>query len=96
MDPYDASVDPPERLVPSERYADVNWWLYIDHDIDAGAAMCELADIGGNGIEATTDTTETCNSDWELDASTPYEGGSPDPAHAVSYTHLTLPTSDLV
>tara|TARA_B000000557_G_scaffold195646_1_gene160978 strand:- start:260 stop:1543 length:1284 start_codon:yes stop_codon:yes gene_type:complete len=43
--------------------------------------MCELADIGGNGIEATTDTTETCNSDWELDASTPYEGGSPDPAH---------------
>ena len=43
MDPYDASVDPPERLVSSEFYPKVDWWLYIDHDIDAGTARCELA-----------------------------------------------------
>ena len=81
MDPYDASADPPERLVDSASYPKVHWWLYIDHDTDAGTARCELADIDGNGIAATDATEETCNSDWELDATTPYEGGSPDSAH---------------
>ena len=52
----------------------MHWWLYIDHDTDAGTARCELADIDGNGIAATDATEETCNSDWELDATTPYEG----------------------
>ncbi len=81
MDPYDASADPPERLVDSASYPKVHWWLYIDHDTDAGTAKCELADIDGFGIAATDATEETCNSDWELDATTPYEGGSPDSAH---------------
>ena len=81
MDPYDASADPPERLVPSELFPDVDWWLYIDHDIDTGTARCELADIGGRGIASTDETEETCNSDWQLDATTPFEGGSSDLAH---------------
>ena len=80
-DPYDAIADPPERLVDSNSYPKVHWWLYIDHDVDARSARCELADVDGKGILADDDTRETCNSAWELDATTPYEGGSPDPAH---------------
>ena len=78
-DPYDAIADPPERLVDSSSYPKVHWWLYIDHDVDAGSARCELADKDGRGIIAEDE--EACNSAWELDATTPYEGGSPDPAH---------------
>ena len=78
-DPYDATADPPERLVDSSSYPKVHWWLYIDHDVDADSARCELADVDGRGIIAEDE--EACNSAWELDATTPYEGGSPDPAH---------------
>ncbi len=81
MDPYDASADPPERLVDSDFYPEVEWWMYIDKDVDSGTASCELADTGGRGIASTKATEETCNSDWQLDATTPFEGGSPDPAH---------------
>ena len=81
MDPYDASADPPERLVDSEFYSEVEWWMYIDHDVDSGTASCELADVGGRGIASTEATEQTCNSDWQLDATTPFEGGDLDPAH---------------
>ena len=81
MDPYDASADPPERLVDSGFYPEVEWWMYIDKDVDSGTARCELADTEGRGIAATKDTEETCNSDWQLDATTPFEGGDLDPAH---------------
>ena len=28
----------------------VEWWMYIDQDVDSGKASCELADTGGRGI----------------------------------------------
>ena len=80
-DPYDASADLPKRLVSSAAYPDVEWTISVDHDIDTGAGRCVLSDLG-DGIAATSASVSTCNTDWELPSTTtPYEGGSPDPAH---------------
>ena len=79
-DPYDASADLPKRLVSSAAYPDVEWTISVDHDIDTGAGRCVLSDVGA-GITATAASLSTCNTDWELGTTTPYEGGSPDPAH---------------
>jgi len=73
--PYDSAADLPERLVPSVSYPLVHWGMSIDHDPSTGGGMCLLADQG-QGIAATTATVTTCNSAWDLDSSTPYDGGS--------------------
>ena len=81
---YDASADMPYRLVPSQNYNDpenpVEWTMYIDHDTSTGLARCVLADKG-EGILATSETLSTCNTEWELDATTPYQGGELDSDH---------------
>jgi uncharacterized membrane protein len=75
-DPYDSAADLPERKVPSSFFSESEWGMSIDHDIDNGSGMCLLADQGGAGIAATAATLATCNSAWELEPTTPYEGGS--------------------
>lgn len=75
-DPYDSAADLPERLVPSGNNPQTEWAMSIDHDTSNGMGMCQLADNDGLGIAATTSTVETCNSNWELDPTSPYDGGS--------------------
>ncbi len=75
-DPYDSAADLPERLVISSHFPDTEWGMSIDMDPSTGVGMCLLADQGGGGMAATTATLATCNSAWDLDLSTPYEGES--------------------
>jgi len=77
-DPYDSAADLPERLVPSAFNPTVEWGMSIDHNPLTGQGMCLLADQGGMGIAATTETGPTCNSEWDLGVTTPYDGGSRD------------------
>ena len=74
-DPYDSGADLPERLVPSSVFSSVHWGMSIDHDTSTGQGMCLLADQG-TGIAATSATVSTCNSAWDLESTTPYDGGS--------------------
>jgi len=74
-DPYDSAADLPERLVPSISYPLVHWGMSIDHDPSTGAGMCLLVDQGG-GIDPTSATATTCGSAWDLEPSTPYDGGA--------------------
>jgi len=73
--PYDSAADLPERLVPSISYPGVHWGMSIDYDSSTGQGMCLLVDQG-NGIGSAGDTGDTCNSAWDLEPSTPYDGGS--------------------
>ena len=77
-DPYDSAADLPYRMVPSGNNPKTEWGMSIDHDITSGIGKCQLADQDGMGIAATTATVETCNSEWELDPTTPFDGGSLD------------------
>jgi uncharacterized membrane protein len=69
-DPYDSGPDLPERLVPSASYPDVHWGISIDHDGD-GVGMCMLIDEGQGPLA----TNDNCDSAWDLESSTPYDGG---------------------
>jgi len=79
-DPYDSAADLPERLVPSISYPLVHWGMSIDIDASSGQGMCLLADQG-SGIAATSATVNTCNSAWDLEPSTPYDGGGSREGH---------------
>jgi len=68
--PYDSGADLPERLVPSASYPDVQWGMSIDHDPSTGG-MCMLIDEGQGPLA----TNDNCNSAWDLESSTPYDGG---------------------
>ena len=69
-DPYDTGPDLPERLVASGLYPDVQWGISIDHDGD-GLGMCMLIDEGTGPLA----TNDNCESAWDLEPSTPYDGG---------------------
>ena len=89
-DPYDSAADEPERLVPSSLYSNVHWGINIDIDPSNDQGMCFLVDHG-NGIEAAGDTGDTCNSAWDLDPSTPYDGGSREGHGGTITIQVTLP-----
>tara|TARA_B100000700_G_scaffold191967_1_gene211429 strand:+ start:93 stop:5147 length:5055 start_codon:yes stop_codon:yes gene_type:complete len=79
-DPYDNEADPPYRLVPSQAWSKSNWGIGIDYDASTGQAMCYLATTA-TGIAATSETEDTCDSAWDLDPSTPYDGGASREGH---------------
>ena len=89
-DPYDSAADEPERLVPSGLYSNVHWGINIDIDPSNDQGMCFLVD-NGNGIEAAGDTGDTCNSAWDLEPSTPYDGGSREGHGGTITIQVTLP-----
>ena len=89
-DPYDSAADEPERLVPSGLYSNVHWGFNIDIDPSNDQGMCFLVD-NGNGIEAAGDTGDTCNSAWDLEPSTPYDGGSREGHGGTITIQVTLP-----
>ena len=89
-DPYDSAADEPERLVPSISYPLVHWGFSIDYDSTNDQAMCILVDQGG-GIEAAAETGDTCNSAWDLEPSTPYDGGSTEGHGGTITIQVTLP-----
>jgi len=76
--PYDSAADLPERLVTSGNNPKTEWGMVIDHDPNTGTGMCLLSDLKGLGIEANPDTVETCNTNWELEPTSPYDGGTLD------------------
>ena len=89
-DPYDSAADEPERLGPSGLYSNVHWGINIDIDPSNDQGMCFLVD-NGNGIEAAGDTGDTCNSAWDLEPSTPYDGGSREGHGGTITIQVTLP-----
>ena len=78
LNPYDQAADLPERLVNSNFWPNTEWGMSIDYDPSSGLGMCILTDQGGAGIMATPATMATCNTAWEFDLTTPYDGGSMD------------------
>ena len=93
-DPYQDDTDPPFRMVSSQSFSKSHWGIGIDFDTSSGQSMCYLADTG-RGPEATSDTGDTCNSAWDLDSSTPYDGGGSREGHGGTIViQLTLPTPE--
>ncbi len=75
--PYDSAADLPERMVPSAVFPDTHWAMSIDHDLNSGEGMCILTtQERGQGLGASSATQTACNSGWDLEPTTPYDGGS--------------------
>jgi len=92
-DPYDSAADVPSRLVSSSVFPYSHWGMSIDHDTSSGLGMCSLEDTG-KGIVATTATFETCNSEWDLEPSTPYDGGSREGHGGTIIIQFTIPPDE--
>tara|TARA_B100000131_G_scaffold309582_1_gene340265 strand:- start:681 stop:5891 length:5211 start_codon:yes stop_codon:yes gene_type:complete len=61
--------DLPKRLVNSNFWPNTEWAMLIDD------GMCGIVDTSGAGPSVTSATQENCATQWDLDSSTPYDGG---------------------
>ncbi len=59
--------DLPDRLVNSNFWPNTDWGFSVDD------GMCQMLDENGAGISVTTGTVATCGTQWDLDATTPYD-----------------------
>ena len=93
MDPYDSAADLPYRLVPSAAHPHSHWGMSIDHDTSNGQGMCLLSDLG-SGIAASSAFVDTCSSAWDLEPSTPYDGGSLEGHGGTIIIQITIPPAE--
>ena len=61
--------DLPDRMVSSQFWPNTHWGILIDD------GMCEILDSQGAGPSVSGPTQTNCASQWDLDPSTPYDGG---------------------